>query len=99
MTTLRITELTSALGFSTRLLGPVQIITDMMLGMTKRVIVDRGSFFLPTPFPRRLADRATRGITVMAPLEEIPCSSLTSMLLLGWLLTLTLDISLPGLAW
>jgi len=34
----------------------------MMLGMTKRVIVDRGSFFLPTPFPHQLADCATRGI-------------------------------------
>jgi len=44
-----------ALGFSTRLLGPVQITTDTMLGVTKR-------FFLPTIFPHRLADCATRGI-------------------------------------
>ena len=32
-----------ALGFPTRHLGPVQMTTDTALGVTKRVIVDRGS--------------------------------------------------------
>jgi Predicted SAM-dependent RNA methyltransferase len=32
-----------ALGFPTRHLGPVQMTTDTALGVTKRVVVDRGS--------------------------------------------------------
>ncbi|KAN0114314.1 SAM-dependent RNA methyltransferase [Russula decolorans] len=38
-----------ALGFPTRHLGPVQMTTDTALGVTKRVVVDRGSL-LPHPF-------------------------------------------------
>jgi Predicted SAM-dependent RNA methyltransferase len=34
-----------ALGFPTRHLGPAQMMTDTALGVTKRVIVDRGSLF------------------------------------------------------
>ena len=50
------------LGFPMRHLGYVQMTTDTVLGITKRVIVDCDSFFLPTIFARRLADCVTRGI-------------------------------------
>ena len=51
----------SALGFPTCHLGSMKMTADMALGgVTKRVIVHRGSFFLPsTLFPQRLADYAT----------------------------------------
>jgi hypothetical protein len=39
-----------ALGFPTRHLGPVQMTTDTALGVTKRVIVDRGSLVPHPPF-------------------------------------------------
>jgi len=45
----RTAELRS-LGFPTRHLGPVQMTTDMALGVTKRVIVDRGSPSSPPLF-------------------------------------------------
>ena len=41
-----------ALGFPTRHLGPVQMTTDTAVGVTKRVIVDRGSL-LPHLFPAK----------------------------------------------
>ena len=36
-----------ALGFPTRHLGPVQMTTDTALGVTKRVVEDRGSCLVP----------------------------------------------------
>ncbi len=51
----------SVLGFSTRHLGHQRMTTDTALGVTKRVIIDRGySFFLPTLFPQQLADCVIR---------------------------------------
>ena len=76
-----------ALGFSTRLPGPVQITTDTMLGATKR-------FFLPTILPHRLADCATRGINDLKGFH-----TLFVMLMLGWLLTLTLNFDLLRQTW
>jgi len=70
----------SALGFPTRHLVPVQMATDTALG----VAMISGSpwitirfFFLPTIFPQRLADCATRGINSSARRDPIGRSSLT----------------------
>jgi hypothetical protein len=52
-----------ALGFPTRHLGSVQMTTDTALGVTKRVIVDRGSSFLLFSFlfPTTLPFSSARG--------------------------------------
>lgn len=60
-----------ALGFPTRHLGPVQMTTDTALGVTKRVVVDRGSLILHPPFFSRNDDGA-HCTPLLVPLEEIP---------------------------
>ena len=57
-----------ALGFPTRHLGPVQMTTDTALGVTKRVVVDRGSF--PNPFTHHTPGSLV--LTQTVPLEDIP---------------------------